>query len=429
MKKTVMTALFIIISLIIPQVSWAERFPDFTKLVEKVQPSVVSIKVDVKKRGRAVGKAGGSGFIVDPQGYILTNHHVVADSDKVMIKLGNKREYEAEVIGSDEGSDIALLKIDGKKLNLKALQFGPSNNLKVGEWVLAFGAPFNLEQTVTAGIVSAKGRGEIGSRYVPFIQTDVAINSGNSGGPLINLDGRVVGINSMILNPMISSGLSFSIPSDLVISIRQQLQNKGRVIRGFLGVGYDSVDQDAADALELEDVRGAIITSVQKGSPADKAGLQFSDVVIDIDGQKVNQSQDLPYIIGQMKPEDKARIKIVRKGKFKTLVATLGEYNAPGIVAASQNNALGISVKGLTDEQKESIGVDRGVVISEVEQGSAAQRAGLRQGDILQRLHRTNIEDIEDYHLAVANLPENRKIAALIARPGRGSDFVVIELQ
>lgn len=404
-------------------------FPEFTELVEKVQPSIVSIQVDVVRWGRVAGRSGGSGFIVDDEGYILTNHHVIDSGSSVTVKLYNGREYEAEIIGSDANTDVALIKIEPGKQNLRALTLGTSEALKVGEWVLAFGAPFNLEQTVTAGIVSAKGRGEVGSQYVPFIQTDVAINRGNSGGPLINLKGEVVGINSMIFNPMISSGLSFSIPIDLANNIREQLLDNGTVNRGYLGIQFGPIDQDKADAFGLKEVGGSLVTRIYPDSAAEKAGLQEGDVVVAVDGKPVRKAQDLPYYIGQKMPGDKAKLKVVRNGKEQNVEVVLTDGAGRIVATDGGRNQLGIRVQALREDLQEAYGIRNGVVVSEVMEQSPAALAGIQTGDIIQKIHRTSIRSVDDYQSALADLPEKGKVAVLVARPGRGSDFLVIELQ
>ncbi|WP_195758337.1 trypsin-like peptidase domain-containing protein [Kangiella sp. HZ709] len=406
----------------------AERFPDFTKLVEEIQPSVVSIKVDVRQRGR-IGQAGGSGFIIDKDGHILTNHHVVANSDKVAVKLNSGREYQAKIIGSDQFSDVALIKIDPKGLNLQPVKIGSSRTLKVGEWVLAFGAPFNLEQTVTAGIVSAKGRGEVGSPFVPFIQTDVAINSGNSGGPLINLDGEVVGINSMIYNPMISTGLSFSIPIDLADSVSDQLAANGQVIRGYLGVGYEEVDQGVVDYFELPTVGGALINNVQADSPAKKAGIERGDIITEVDGNRIKSHQDLPYFIAQIEPGSKVKLKGYRNGKSKNFFAELVAREATGqqLPAASEENRLGIEVNNIGNGIRQQLGVESGVVVTQVEPGSPAQRAGIKQGDIISELNQRQIEDTNDFNKALEDFRRANKLLILIT-DASGSDYRIVYL-
>ncbi|MCW8856277.1 MAG: Do family serine endopeptidase [Kangiella sp.] len=403
-------------------------YPDFTELVEKVQPSIVSIQVDVVRWGRVAGRAGGSGFIIDDEGYILTNHHVIDNGDTVTVKLYNGREFKAEVIGSDANTDVALLKIEPGKQDLKALKIGTSDVLKVGEWVLAFGAPFNLEQTVTAGIVSAKGRGEVGSQYVPFIQTDVAINRGNSGGPLVNLEGEVVGINSMVFNPMISFGLSFSIPIDLANNIREQLLESGVVNRGYLGVMFSSIDQDRADAFGLKEVRGSLVRRILPGSAAEAAGLQEGDVVIAVDGKPVRKAQDLPYYVGQKMPGDTVKLDVIRNGKEISVDAVLTDSSGRTASINGSQDKLGIRVQALREDLQEAYGIRQGVAVSDVAEQSPAAQAGIQNGDIIQKLHQTPIRTLEDYQRALASLPEKGKVALLVARPGRGSDFFVIKL-
>lgn len=407
----------------------AERFPDFTQLVENIQPSVVSIKVDVRQRGRAIGKAGGSGFIIDQEGHILTNHHVVNNSDRVSVKLHNGREYRAKIIGSDQFSDVALIKIDAEDLQLKPVKVGSSRGLKVGEWVLAFGAPFNLEQTVTAGIVSAKGRGEVGSPFVPFIQTDVAINSGNSGGPLINLDGEVVGINSMIYNPMISSGLSFSIPIDLADSVSKQLASNGKVIRGYLGVGYEEVDQGVVDYFELPTVGGALINNVQADSPAAKAGIKRGDIITEVDGNRVKNHQDLPYFIAQIAPGSKIKLKGYRDGKATDFLAKLvaREFNGQQLPAESEENRLGIEVNNIGNGIRQQLGVDSGVVVTKVEPGSPAQRARIKEGDIISEINRNEISDTNDFYKLLNDLKSANKLLILVTDQ-TGSDYRIVYL-
>ncbi len=408
----------------------AERFSDFTKLVEEIQPSVVSIKVDIRQRGRAIGKAGGSGFIIDTKGHILTNHHVVNNSDRVSVKLHNGREYDAKIIGSDALTDVALIKIDAGDLKLKSVELGSSRDLKVGEWVLAFGAPFNLEQTVTAGIVSAKGRGGVGSPFVPFIQTDVAINSGNSGGPLINLAGEVVGINSMIYNPMVSTGLSFSIPIDLADSVGQQLASNGEVIRGYLGVRYEEVDAGMVDYFELPTVGGALINHVEPESPAAKAGIKRGDIITEIDGNRVKNHQDLPYFIAQMEPGSNVKLNGYRNGKDTSFTAKLvaREFNGRTISAESDENRLGIEVKNIGNGARQQLGIDTGVIVAKVEPGSPAQRSGISQGDVISEINGVEIGNTNQFYKVLNQFKTASKLLVLITSQS-GSDYRVIYLK
>ena len=418
--------LFIISSGFSP--SAKSSFPDFTELVEEIQPGIVSIQVDVVRWGRVAARSGGSGFIIDDEGYILTNHHVIDKGDRVTVKLHNGREFKADVVGSDAYTDVALLKIDPDDQELQPLKLGTSEVLRVGEWVLAFGAPFNLEQTVTAGIVSAKGRGEVGSQYVPFIQTDVAINRGNSGGPLVNLEGEVVGINSMIFNPMISSGLSFSIPIELASNVRDQLMETGVVNRGYLGVMFSTIDQDKADAFGLKEVSGSLIRRIHPESAAAEAGLQEGDVVVAVDGKPVRKAQDLPYYIGQKMPGDTVKLDVIRNGKEIKVEAVLTDSAGRTVSINPNNDLLGIRVQGLREDLQDAYGIRYGVVVSQVMDKSPAAMAGIQPGDIIQKVHQTPIRTLEDYQRALADLPEKGKVAILVARPGRGSDFFVLKL-
>lgn len=430
MKKAIFIFFVGLLALVQTQVVSARGFPDFTQLVEDIQPSVVSIKVDVRKRGRGIGKAGGSGFIIDSEGHILTNHHVVDNSERVTVKLANGRSFPAKIIGGDLYTDVALLKIDAKGQTLKPLKLGQSASLKVGEWVLAFGAPFNLEQTVTAGIVSAKGRGGVGSPFVPFIQTDVAINSGNSGGPLVNLEGEVVGINSMIYNPMIATGLSFSIPMDLAKSISEQLKKSGAVTRGYLGVQYKAVNQEIADYFELDQVAGALINYVQKDSPAAKAGIKRGDIITKIAGNTIKREQDLHYFIAQVAPGETIELEGFRDGKAKDfkakLVARDDDLQASRALSSDEDR-LGIEVKSLTQSIKQQIGVDEGVIVTRVKAASPAQRAGLQRGDVISEINRNDIESVRDYQRVMKRLKSAKKMLLLVSN-GSGSDYRIVYL-
>lgn len=434
MKKNILLSIASLITLLgtilTSSTSQASGFPDFTQLVEDIQPSVVSIKVDVRQKGR-IGKASGSGFIIDNKGHILTNHHVINNSDQVSVKLHNGREYKATIVGSDELSDVALIKIDNKGLDLRPIKIGNSRELKVGEWVLAFGAPFSLEQTVTAGIVSAKGRGGVGSPFVPFIQTDVAINSGNSGGPLINLNGEVVGINSMVYNPMISSGLSFSIPIDLADSVGDQLQAHGKVIRGFLGVTYEEVDQDMVEYFNLPQIGGALINHVQPKSPAEKAGIKRGDIITEIEGNRVKRHEDLPYFIAQIAPGSKIGMKGFREGKLKTYKAVLAtnEFGSQAVQQQERlDDRLGVEVNNISRDIREQLGLNSGVMVSKVEPGSSAQRAGFKRGDIISEINRNDIADVDDYIKVMNNLKRANKLLILVTNQN-GSDYRIVYLK
>ncbi len=411
----------------------ANTFPDFTVLVEKVEPVVVSILAESRRRGTLVGTAGGSGFVLSEDGYVLTNRHVVADADRVKVRLHNGKELAAEIIGQDAGTDVALLKIDAE--NLKFAKIGDVEKLKVGQWVLAFGAPFGFEQTVTAGIVSAKGRALGTEQYVPFIQSDVAINRGNSGGPLINMDGEVVGINSQILSATGGNiGLSFSIPMNLAMDIVGQLRDNGVVNRGYLGVGYQPVDYDLAKSFGLETVHGALINNVEEDAPADKAGLKAGDIVLKVDEHPIENYNELAYLVGLQRPGSKVKLEIARQGKRKTVTVKVGsradfqpEFADNGGTFRGDNN-LGMSVTSLSDDLRDATGIESGVVVRGVDPSGVAAESGIRPGDVIQTLNMRPVKSIADYNRILGSLPDSGSIAVLVTRPNQGSRFLTIDL-
>jgi serine protease Do len=393
--------------------------PDFTELYEQQGPTVVSIDVtqtvrrsqlpDLSEddpfyeffrrfgqipRGRERPRdfeqqSVGSGFILSSDGYILTNSHVVDDASEVMVKLSDKREYKAKVVGVDKRTDTALLKIDAT--GLPKVTIGDPDRLKVGEWVAAIGKPFGLENTITAGIVSAKGRELPNENLVPFIQTDVPINPGNSGGPLFNMKGEVVGINSLIFSRTGGyMGLAFAIPIDVAMSAVRQLQEKGRVTRGRIGVQIQEVSKEAADAFGLSKTGGALVNSVEKGGPADKAGVESGDIILKVDGRAVNTSSELPRIITQIKPGTKIPVQVWRKGATKDVTITVAELKdeeAPKPVrrgAPSKDkakpNRMGLMLSDLTDEQKKELEIKNGVLIEDV---SSGVRGNIQPGDVI----------------------------------------------
>lgn len=434
--------------------------PDFTGLVESAGPAVVNIQVTqfgeraLAEQGRrgeqsphgqeqipeffrrffdVPGNPGynqpdrrgaGSGFIIEEDGFIITNHHVVENADEIIVRLADRREFEAELIGSDPQSDIALLKIDAEDLPL--LKFGDSKSLRAGEWVVAIGSPFNFDQSVTAGIVSAKGRTNNAQQYVPFIQTDVAINRGNSGGPLLNLDGEVVGINSWILS---SSGgyigLSFSIPIETASSAVEQLRLHGKVSRGLMGVVVGPVTREYAEAMNLQRSAGALVNDISDGGSADRAGIQPGDVILKFDGEVIETWSDLPPLVGSNPPGTEADVLISRDGKDKQFTVILDslETDEDGNLQASaheenQSNALGIAVESINDDQRQAFGdPEGGVVISQVE-NDAAYRAGLRRGDIVLMINNSKVEDIDSFNNIVESIPEGKAVALRIMRQG-----------
>jgi len=432
--------------------------PDFTGLVEEAVPAVVNIRV-TQFGDRATPDAGaaenphdleqmpeffrrffdvpgnpgygtpdrqgaGSGFIIEDDGYIMTNHHVVEGADEIIVRLADRREFEAELIGSDPLSDVALLKIDAE--DLPTLKLGDSEALKPGEWVVAIGSPFNFEQSVTAGIVSAKGRSTNQQQYVPFIQTDVAINRGNSGGPLLNLDGEVVGINSWILSSGGGyMGLSFSIPIETANTAVTQLREHGKVSRGLLGVQVGAVTREMAEALDLDRPVGALVNDVTEGSAADKAGIQPGDVILEFNGTVVEAWSDLPPLVGSNPPGTKAVVLVSRNGKEKKYNVTLDaldadeEGNLLGAEAEGrQSNALGLRVEPIRDEMRRTLGdPDGGVVVNQVE-SDAAYRAGIRRGDVILMINNEKIDDVESFERAVKSVPEGKAVALRVMREG-----------
>jgi serine protease Do len=370
----------------------------------------------------------GSGFIVGADGVILTNAHVVADAKEVTVKLTDRREFTAKVIGQDEKSDVAVLKIDAK--DLPTVKLGNPEQLEVGEWVVAIGSPFGFENSVTQGIVSAKGRTLPDGSYVPFIQTDVAINPGNSGGPLFNLDGEVVGINSQIYSRSGGfQGVSFSIPIDVALNVSQQLQTTGKVARGKLGVTIQSVNQDLAKSFGLEQPTGALISNVEKDSAADKAGLKAGDVILTLNGNPVHDSGELPAAIASMQPGSKIEMGIWRDGKTRNLSAKLEEMGDTEVASnddgdkATESGRLGVAVRPLTPEERKQVAVDGGLLVQDV--AAAAAEAGIRPGDIVLSANGKAVDSVKELRDITAKA--DRHIALLIQR-GQARIFVPVDL-
>jgi serine protease Do len=367
----------------------------------------------------------GSGFIISPDGYVLTNSHVVKDADEIVVKLSDRRELVAKVIGTDTRTDVALLKVDAK--DLPAVTIGEPNKLQVGEWVLAIGSPFGFEQSVTAGIVSAKGRSLPGGNYVPFIQTDVAINPGNSGGPLFNMEGKVVGINSQIYSRTGGfMGLSFAIPMDVVMNVVDQIKATGKAAHGWLGVQIQDVTRELAESFGMKRPQGALVSKVLPDSPAEKAGLQIGDIVTEFNGQPIEASGDLPPMVGITAINSKANLKIIRQGETKTIDFKVGllpdevDKLAETKTAPPKlpHNRLGISVIDLTDQQRETLQVlKNGVLVQDVGKGPAKD-AGIQRGDVILRIQNDVIRDAADFEKTVKNLPAGKSIAALVQRQG-----------
>jgi len=443
------------------------QLPDFTELVEKNGPAVVNIRTvarissaqvapqlpDLEEgdpmleffrrffpqpgpqqrrgpRDREVPRGLGSGFLITADGYLLTNHHVVDGADDIFITLTDKREFKGKLIGSDRRTDVALVKIDAT--GLPAVRIGDPNRTKVGEWVIAIGSPFGLENTVTAGIVSAKAR-ETGE-YLPFIQTDVAVNPGNSGGPLINMRGEVIGINSQIFTTSGSyAGISFAIPIDEAMNVQEQLRVSGRVIRGRIGVAIGDVSKDVADAIGLGRPRGALVSNVEADAPADKAGIEAGDVIVRFNGRDVERSSDLPRLVGGTRPGTRVPMQLFRKGKTIELQVTVGELPADRQQArrgggeskrgGDKANSLGLVVSDVSAERLKELRL-RGAVQVDAVDGAAA-RVGVRTGDLILAINNTEVSSAKQFNDLVAKLdPKNRVL--LLVRRGDQSTFLII---
>jgi serine protease Do len=373
-------------------------------------------------------RAQGSGFIVDPAGIIITNAHVVKDAKEVTVKLTDRREFRAKVLGADAKTDIAVLKIDAK--NLPTLALGNTKDLKVGEWVLAIGSPFGFENTVTAGVVSAKGRSLPDDSYVPFIQTDVAVNPGNSGGPLLNTRGEVVGINSQIYSRSGGyQGLSFAIPIDVAVQVKDQIVATGKATHARLGVAVQEVNQAFAESFKLDKPEGALVSNIEKGGPGDKAGLKAGDVIRSVDGQPIVSSGDLPAVIGQQAPGKKVTLEVWRQGERQELQAKLGDASdKPAQVAkadaAAGQGKLGLALRPLQPQEKRESSIDTGLLIEDAA-GPSAQ-AGVQAGDVLLAINGTPAQSVEQVREVVAKAT-NKSVALLIQR-GEDKIFVPVRI-
>ena len=378
---------------------------------------------------RDVPRGLGSGFIISADGFVMTNAHVVEGADDITVTLSDRREFKGKVIGTDRRTDVALIKIDAT--GLPNVKIGDPNRLRVGEWVVAIGSPFGLENTVTAGIVSAKAR-ETGE-FLPFIQTDVAVNPGNSGGPLINMRGEVVGINSQIFTTSGGyNGISFAIPIDEAINVQQQLRASGRVVRGRIGVGIESVSKEVAEAIGLGTPRGALVNSVERDGPAQKAGLEAGDVILRFDGKAIERSSDLPRIVGGTKPGTSSSVTVFRKGTQRDLKVQVVEapQDRPRNARAAEPskpatpaNALGLGVSDLSPERLKELGVKGAVQVDAVDGLAAA--AGLRAGDVITQLNSNEVQNAKQFNEAVAKLDTKKDVAVLVRR-GDASRFIII---
>ena len=439
----------------------ARTLPDFTALVEQSRAAVVNISTTQRRtaspnrprlpRGfeipdlpedspfqeffrRFFGEGEtdefdtqslGSGFIISPDGYIISNNHVVRNADEVVVRLTDRREFKANVVGTDERSDVALLKIEASELPV--VDLGTEYELKVGEWVLAIGSPFGFDYSVTAGIVSAKGRSLPRENYVPFIQTDVAINPGNSGGPLFNLQGQVVGVNSQIFSRTGGfMGLSFAIPIDVAMNVANQLRDKGRVSRGWLGVLIQDVTLELAESFGMDKPQGALIARVLDGSPAERAGMEVGDILLSFGERSIDRSSELPPIVGHTPVGQAVPVRILRNGESMTLTVTTDELPEDDEVQVAtvakpqgvQVSALGLTVRDLNDEERASSGsTDHGVVVSEVADGPA-KRAGIREGDVILMLSNEKVTSGEDLARLASELPDGKAASVLVQRQG-----------
>ncbi len=458
MMLTTRIAFFVlVVSLVFGRSASAAELPDFRSIVKSSSPAVVKIIVEHSRaqgsntpydsdeipeylrrffefRGTPPGGGGrpqqmatGSGFIISDDGYVVTNNHVVEGASSVLVRLSDRQEFDAEVVGTDPRSDLALLRIEAD--DLPKLSLDQEDDLEVGEWVLAIGSPFGLDYSVTAGIVSAKGRSlptERNENYVPFIQTDVAINPGNSGGPLFNLEGEVVGVNSQIFTRSGGSiGLSFAIPVSVVRNVVAQLKQDGRVTRGWLGVTIQNVDKTLAESFGLDRPRGALISQLAEGGPADKAGLRSGDVIVQFDGQNIPTSSDLPHVVGLIEPGKTVEAEIMRDGKRKTVDVQVGGLGAddsyvlaPGSSDTETGGRLGLVVETAEPEMLERWGVNGGVVVREVTGNSPAEAAGVLVGDVITLLGSKPIKSAEVFAEVEDSLKDGSSVPLRLIRRG-----------
>lgn len=441
--------------------------PDFTDLVEQVGPSVVNIRTLEKARTGTPGAASpdeemqelfrrffgvpmpnaprqaprpqrpqeeaqprgvGSGFILSSDGFIMTNAHVIEGADEVLVTLTDKREFKARIVGADKRTDVAVVKIQAT--GLPAVRVGDVSRLRVGEWVMAIGSPFGLENTVTAGIVSAKQR-DTGD-YLSFIQTDVAINPGNSGGPLINMRGEVVGINSQIYSRSGGfMGISFAIPMDEAMRVSDQLRTNGRVSRGRIGVQIAPVTKDVAESIGLGRAQGVLVRGVEEGSPAEKAGLEAGDIITRFDGKAIDKPADLPRAVGNTKPGSKVGVTVFRRGGFKDLSVTVAEVEAERVAAAPQERKApqagvqqwGLTVSELTEAQKKALRLRGGVRVDAV--ADAGARAGIREGDVIVAIANSEVTSLKDFESIMSRVDRSRPVSMLVRR-GEAAQYVLI---
>jgi serine protease Do len=372
----------------------------------------------------------GSGFIVSEDGYILTNNHVIEGVDKILVKLlGDEKKYEAKIVGTDPKTDLALIKINVGK-PLPAVKLGDSDKIEVGEWVIAIGNPYGLEETVTVGVVSAKGRSGFGiTQYEDFIQTDAAINPGNSGGPLVNIRGEVIGINTFIIAPYAAQGIGFAIPINLAKRVFTQLKEKGKVVRGYLGVYLQPLDEELAKSFGLSEIKGAVVAQVIKDGPAEKAGIVEGDVIIEYDGSEVKDVKDLQMKVANTPVGKRVPVGIWRDKKKITLYVTIGEMpeEEPVVAEKEEKSWRGIRVSSLTEDIKSQFGIDdtEGVAIVEVESGSPADESGIKVGGVIKRIGNYKISNISDYRRVIKSIPRNSSVSVLIKYGGISRFYVL----
>lgn len=472
-KSTLLLWMSVFVLLLLAEKVLAVELPDFTELVEINGPVVVNISTRQKTKVRNgnpsprynipefpqdspfddlfrhfFGDPGlggndeyeealkprslGSGFIIDSSGYILTNNHVIEGAEEIIVRLSDRRELKAELVGGDKRSDIALLKVKAK--NLPVVNIGNTENLKVGEWVMAIGSPFGFDHSVSVGVISALGRSLPSESYVPFIQTDVAINPGNSGGPLFNLKGEVIGINSQIYSRTGGfMGLSFAIPIDVAIDVIAQLKEKGHVSRGWLGVLVQDVTRELAESFGMGKPSGALVAKVLSGSPSDRAGLEAGDIIIEYNGKKVIYSSDLPPLVGRTPVDSVAQLKLIRNGKSRILEVTIGrlpeEQKISGLIEPGKvkTDRIGIVVTELTDKQREQFDLDvTGVVVTEVERGPA-QEAGIRAGDIIIKFNNVSISSVKQFKSLIKKADSGKSVPILVQRR-EGPTFLALRI-
>ncbi len=445
------------------QSAQARELPEFTRLVEQYSPAVVNISTKQKVQNQMTGlppgmdmpdfprgtpwddllrrffgeggegggmppeheaRSLGSGFVIDSKGYILTNNHVVEGADEIIVRLSDRRELVAELIGADKRSDIALLKVDAT--DLPVVKLGNSKDLKVAEWVMAIGSPFGFDHSVSVGVISALGRSLPSENYVPFIQTDVAINPGNSGGPLFNLDGEVIGINSQIYSRTGGfMGLSFAIPMDVAMDVVAQIKAQGYVSRGWLGVLIQDVTRELAESFGMKRPHGALVAQVMDGSPAAKAGIEVGDIITEYNGEEVSYSSDLPHLVGRTHVGSDAKVKVLRDGKVRTLVVRIAELPAEEDKASDEpfkphktkSDRLGLQVIGLSSAQRKELEVSSGVLVEQVDEGAAAS-AGIMRGDVIVKIGGKSIDSTKQYSKVIKELKAGDSVPVLVVRRG-----------